>query len=63
MKTTYYPGDDILVVRLSDEPVMREVSQDWNVNVSFDGAGNIVEVVVLDAKQRGALPVESAEAA
>lgn len=63
MKTTYFPDDDILVVRLSDGPVVREISQDWNVNVSFDAAGNVVEVVVLDAKRRGALPVESDEAA
>ena len=63
MKTTYFPEDDILIVRLSDAQVVREISQDWNVNVSFDAAGNIVEVVVLDAKRRGALPVESAEAA
>lgn len=63
MKSVYYPDDDILVVRLSDAPVAREVSQDWNVNVSFDAAGNIVEIVVLDAKARGALPVETEAAA
>ena len=34
MKTIYYPQDDILEIRLSDKPIAREVSQDWNVNVS-----------------------------
>lgn len=63
MKTTYYPEDDILVVRLSDAPVVREASQDWNVNLAYDAAGNVVEIVVLDAKARGAVPVESAQAA
>lgn len=63
MKTTWFPDDDILVVRLSDAPAVREISQGWNVNVSFDAAGNIVEIVVLDAKRRGALPVEAEKAA
>jgi hypothetical protein len=30
MKSTYYPEDDILVVRLSDAAVLREASQNWN---------------------------------
>ena len=63
MKTTYYPEDDILVVRLSDAPVVREASQDWNVNISYDATGNIVEIDDLEARARGAVPVQSAEAA
>ena len=30
MRTTYYDEDDILVLHLSDKPVYREISQDWN---------------------------------
>jgi len=63
MKSTYYPDDDILVVRLSDAPVVREASQSWNVNLSYDADGNIVEIVVLDASARGAVPIETAKAA
>lgn len=63
MKTTYYQDDDILVVRLGDAPVVREVSQDWNVHLSFDAAGKVVEIVVLDASKSGVVPVETAEAA
>ena len=60
MKTTYDSDDDILVVRLSDAPVVREVSQDWNVNVGYDAGGNVVEIVVLDARARVAVPMQSA---
>ncbi|MFM7010416.1 MAG: DUF2283 domain-containing protein [Betaproteobacteria bacterium] len=58
MRTTYYDEDDILVIHLSDKPITREVSQDWNTHVSFAADGSAVEVVVLDARANGALPVE-----
>lgn len=57
MRTTYYDDDDILVLRLSDKPIAREVSQDWNTHVSYAADGTAVEVVVLDARANGALPV------
>jgi hypothetical protein len=58
MKTTYYDQDDILVIHLSDKPIAREVSQDWNTHISYAADGTAVEVVVLDARAIGALPVE-----
>ena len=58
MRTTYYDDDDILVIHLSDKPVVREVSQDWNTHLSFAADGTAVEVVLLDARANGALPVE-----
>ena len=58
MKTTYYDQDDILVIHLSDKPIAREVSQDWNTHVSYAADGTAVEVDVLDARAIGALPVE-----
>ena len=58
MRTTYYDEDDILVIHLSDKPVVREVSQDWNTHLSFAADGTAVEVVLLDARANGALPVE-----
>lgn len=65
MRTTYYDADDILVLRLSDKPIVREVSQDWHTHVSYAADGTTVEVVVLDAKANGAMPlvVERAKAA
>ena len=58
MGTTYYDDDDILVIHLSDKPITREVSQDWNTHVSFAADGTAVEIVVMDARANGALPVE-----
>jgi hypothetical protein len=65
MRATYYDGDDILVVRLSDKLVHREVSQDWCAHISYAEDGTAVEVVLLDAKANGAYPVavEHAKAA
>ena len=59
MHTTYYEDDDILVIRFSNKPVVREVAQDWNTNISYGEDGSVVEVVVLDAKAIGALPVDT----
>ncbi len=57
MRATYYDGDDILVVRLSDKPIHREVSQDWCTNISYAEDGTAVEIVILGAKVNGAYPV------
>ena len=43
VKTTYFDEDDILVIHLSDKPVVREVSQDWHTHVSFAADGSVVE--------------------
>lgn len=56
MRSTYYEDEDILELRLSDAPVAKEVSQGWNVNLSFDAAGNLVEMAILEAREAGILP-------
>ena len=65
MRATYYDSDDILVVRLTDKPIHREVSQDWCTHINYAEDGTAVEVVVLNAKVNGAYPVaiERAKAA
>jgi hypothetical protein len=65
MQSIYYPADDILEIRLSDAPIVKEVSQGWNVNLSFDADGNLVELVILEAREAGILPalVDTREAA
>ena len=60
-KSTYYPQDDILEIRLSDKPIVREASQDWNVNVSYADDGSVVELVILDAVKAGVMPFGSGE--
>lgn len=59
MKPIYYPQDDILEIRLSDKPIAREVSQDWNVNISYAEDGSVVELVILDAVKAGFIPFQS----
>ena len=63
MKSTYFENDDILQIRLSDKTITREVSQDWHTNISYAEDGSIVEIVLLDAKKKGLLPLEFRTAA
>lgn len=52
MKSIYFEDDDILQIRVSDKPIVRETSQDWHTNISYAEDGTIVEIVLLDAKKR-----------
>jgi hypothetical protein len=63
MKSLYFESDDILQIRLSDKAILREVSQDWHTNISYAEDGTIVEIVLLDARKEGLLPVEFRQAA
>ncbi len=63
MKSIYFENDDILQIRVSDKAIVREVSQDWHTNISFAEDGSIVEIVLLDAKKEGLLPLEFRKAA
>ena len=58
MKTIYFDEDDTLVIHLSDKPITREVSQDWNTHISYAEDGTTVEIVILEAKAHGMLPAE-----
>jgi hypothetical protein len=46
-------------IHFSDEPIAREVSQEWNVNLSFAADGSVVEIVILDAVKAGFMPFEN----
>jgi hypothetical protein len=63
VKTTYFEDDDTLVVRLSDKPIVREVSQDWHTHVSYAADGSVVETVILEAAKLGAWPLQVAHRA
>lgn len=60
MRTTYDEADDILTIHVSDKPIVREVSQDWNTCISYAADGSVVEVVILDAHAQGAVPLQQA---
>ena len=57
MKITYHEQDDTLVIEFSKEPIVKDVSLGWNVNVGY-AANGIAEVTILDAKSGGYWPVE-----
>ena len=63
MYTTSYPDDDILEIKFSDRPIVREVSQDWNTCLSYDAEGKVVEMVILMATATGAWPIEEQQRA
>ncbi|BCB70820.1 DUF2283 domain-containing protein [Halomonas sp. CnH100-B] len=63
MRTTYDEADDILVLHLSEKPIAREVSQDWNTHISYADDNTIVEIVVLEASKQGAWPLLKSYAA
>ena len=58
MKSTYFDQDDILSIRVSDKPIVREVSQSWHINISYAADGTVVEVVLLDAHKDGQQSIE-----
>jgi len=61
MKTLYYPEDDILELIFSEKEIVRETSQDWNVNVSYAADNSIVQMVILDAVAAGLIPFHSGQ--
>ena len=61
MQTTYYPDDDILELKFSDKPIAREISQNWNMNISYDAEGDIVEMVILEARESSLYPAHTVE--
>ena len=63
VKSIYFENDDILQIRVSEKQIVREVSQDWHTNISYAEDGSIVEIVLLDAKKEGLLPLEYRKAA
>lgn len=63
MKSVYFEDDDILQIRVSDKPITRETSHGWNTNISYAEDGSVVEIVLLDAKKHGLLPLEFKKAA
>lgn len=65
VKCTHLENEDTLHIRLSDKPIVRELSTDWhtNTNISYIEDGSIVEIVLLDAKKNGLLLIEFRSAA
>ncbi|MDP1691433.1 MAG: DUF2283 domain-containing protein [Burkholderiaceae bacterium] len=63
MNAIYYDKDGTLVIRLSDKPIVREVSQGWNTHVSYAADGTVVETVILEAHSSSIWPMVMEHAA
>jgi uncharacterized protein YuzE len=50
-------NEDILQIRLSSKTIVREVSPDWHTNIGYAADNSIVELLLLDAKKSGLLPL------
>ena len=53
----YRADEDLFHIRLSNKKTVREASPDWHCNISYASDDTIVEIVLLDAKKSGALPL------
>ena len=60
MRIKYDNQDDILHIEFSKEPIVKDVSHGWNVNVGYAAHG-IAEITILDAKAAGYWPLENAK--
>ena len=58
MRIAYDEQDDILHIEFSKEPIVKDVSHGWNVNVGYAATG-IAEISILDAKANGYWPLEN----
>lgn len=56
MEMKYDEVEDVLVLRFTDEPLLKDISYGWNVLIAMTHSG-IGQVTILDAKQSGLLPI------
>lgn len=59
---SYRADEDLFHIRLSNKKIAREASLDWRSNISYAADESIVEIVLLDAKKSGALPLSYQQA-
>ena len=60
MRIEYEDLGDLLFIEFSREPIVKDVSHGWNVNVGY-AANGIAEITILDAKAAGYWPLENAK--
>jgi len=56
MKITYDEQEDILLINFNDDPIIRDISLNWYVNIGFTEEG-LGEISILEAKKIGLLPL------
>ena len=63
VKSAYFEDDNIFQIRISERPIVRDMSQGWNTYISYAEDGSIVEIVLLDAKKEDLLRLEQKKTA
>lgn len=57
MEISYDEMEDILFIRFNNEPIIKDISYNWNVNVGMTSQG-IGQMTILDAKAANLLPLD-----
>jgi len=57
MRISYYEEDDTLYLEFSKEPIVRDESASWNVNIGYTDKG-LGEITILDAQKSGIYPMQ-----
>lgn len=57
MKLEYDEKEDVLFISFRNEPIIKDISYGWNVNVGMTEQG-IGQITILDAKADGLLPLQ-----
>ena len=60
MRIEYEDQNDILYIEFSREPIVKDISYGWNINIGYTANG-LAEITVLDAKACGYWPLENAK--
>ena len=60
MKIKYDKDEDILFIEFSKQPIVKDVSHGWNINIGYGDKG-IAEITILDARAAGYWPLEKIE--
>ncbi len=56
MKITYDEQQDILLINFNDDPIKKDISLNWHINIGFTEKG-LGEISILEAKKTGLLPL------
>jgi hypothetical protein len=57
MKIAYYEEDDTLSIEFTKDPIVRDESINWHINIGYTAQG-IGEITILEAAKQGYYPLQ-----
>ena len=57
MKIAYYEEDDTLSIEFTKDPIVRDESINWHINIGYTAQG-IGEITILEAAKHGYYPLQ-----